>query len=473
MTAGAATVAGALRRGLADLGVEAVYGLPLAGVDVAEAADPVVASLLAEAHLLVHRTRCAVHHGEGRLTVLDRRAALGVGPGGRPAPAPAAVVVDDAAALAGCWAAVAEHLAGPGGTARLAVALDPAARAGDWPPPPPVAVDRWVVPDRGDVERLNAAEAPVVLVGPGVAEPALVPGLHALAAAGGLGVLNTWGAKGVFDWRSHHHLATVGLQERDLELGGLPAADLVVAAGLDGREVPALGWGAAPVLVLAPGALGPAAEALARPRRRPAMPALRDGLARVTQEGWARATAPLAPSAVTRAYARALAGGGLVAADPGTAGYWVARTFATTALGGAVVPARAGAGGLAAACVAVARRAWPGRRALAVVDAAVDAAGERTAAVVEAAARWGLAVPVERWVGDGPALDAEAHAARLEDLLAGPVAGSADLATDPVQMARMVDVAGEVVAWTAGVTVPPGASPAAEGPGDQGGDVVR
>lgn len=469
MTAGAATVAGTLRQGLADLGVDAVYGLPLAGVDVAEAADPVVASLLAEAHLLVHRTRCAVHHGEGRLTILDRRAALGVGPGGRPDPAPDEVAVDDAAALAGCWAVVAEQLAGPGGTARLAVALDPAAPAGDGSPPPPAAVDRWVVPDRDDVERLNAAEAPVVLAGPGVAEPALVPGLHALAAAGGLGVLNTWGAKGVFDWRSHHHLATVGLQERDLELGGLPAADLVVAAGLDGREVPTSGWGAAPVLVLAPGALGPAAEALARPRRRPAMPALRDGLARVTQEGWARATAPLAPSAVTRAYARALAGGGLVAADPGTAGYWVARTFATTALGGAVVPARAGAGGLAAACVAVARRARPGRRALAVVDAA----GERTAAVVEAAARWGVAVPVERWVGDGPALDAEAHAARLEDLLAGPVAASAGLATDPAQMARMVEVAGEVVAWTAGVTVPPGASAAAEGPGDQGGHVVR
>lgn len=469
MTAGAATVAGALRRGLADLGVEAVYGLPLAGVDVAEAADPDVASLLAEAHLLVHRTRCAVHHGEGRLTILDRRAALGVGPGGRPEPAPDEVAVDDAAALAGCWAAVAEHLAGPGGTARLAVGLDPAAPAGDGSPPPPAAVDRWVVPDRDDVERLNAAEAPVVLAGPGVAEPALVPGLHALAAAGGLGVLNTWGAKGVFDWRSHHHLATVGLQERDLELGGLPAADLVVATGLDGREVPASGWGVAPVLVLAPGALGPSAEALARPRRRPAMPALRDGLARVTQEGWARATAPLAPSAVTRAYARALAVGGLVAADPGTAGYWVARTFATTALGGAVVPARAGAGGLAAACVAVARRARPGRRALAVVDAA----GERTAAVVEAAARWGVAVPVERWVGDGPALDAEAHAARLEDLLAGPVAAPAGLATDPAQMARMVEVAGEVVAWTAGVTVPPGASAAGEGPGDQGGHVVR
>jgi hypothetical protein len=469
VTAGTATVAGALRRGLADLGVEAVYGLPLAGVDVAEAGDQVVASLLAEAHLLVHRTRCALHHGEGRLTVLDRRAALGAGPGERPAPAPDAVAVDDAAALAGCWVAVAEHLAGPGGTARLAVALDPAAPAGGGPPPPPAAVDRWVVPDRGDSERLDAAEAPVVLVGPGVAEPALVPGLHALAAAGGLGVLNTWGAKGVFDWRSHHHLATVGLQERDLELGGLPAADLVVAAGLDGREVPVSGWGAAPVLALAPGALGPVAEALAGPRRGPAMPALRDGLARVTQEGWAATGVPLAPSAVTRAYARALAGGGLVAADPGTAGYWVARTFATTALGGAVVPARAGAGGLAAACVAVARRARPGRRALAVVDAA----GERTAAVVEAAARWGVAVPVERWAGDGPALRAEAHAARLEDLLAAPVAGSGELATDPTQLARMVEVAGEVVAWTAGVTVPPGRSPAAEGPGDQRGHVFR
>ena len=69
--------------------------------------------------------------------------------------------------------------------------------------------------------------------------------------------------------------------------------------------------------------------------------------------------------------------------------------------------------------------------------------------MVEAAARWGVPVPVERWGGDGPALDAAAHAARLQDLLADPAGRPAGLATDGGQMSRMVGVAGEVVAWTA------------------------
>jgi Thiamine pyrophosphate enzyme, central domain len=384
---------------LAALGVEAVYGAPLAGVPVAEAADPTVAALLAAAHLLVHRTRCAVHEGEGRLRLLGRGSA------------PAEIDLGDAHSSAG---------------------------------PPPEGSERWVEPDAGDVARIDAAETPVVLVGPGLADRALVPGLHALAAAGGLGVLNTWGAKGVFDWRSHHHLATVGLQARDLELGGVAGADLVVAAGLDLREVPSAGWDRAPVVTLAPGALGPAAEALRGARRRPAMPPLRTELARVTQEGWAHPGTPLAPSAVTRAYAAALGAGGLVAADPGTAGYWVARTFATTSLGGAVVPAAPDACGLAAACVAVARRRWPGRPALAVTDAVDD----RTASVIDAAARWGVAVPVERWSDDGPALDADTHAARLAGLLASDRPAPAALATDPRQLDEMVEVAGDVVAWT-------------------------
>ena len=48
---------------------------------------------------------------------------------------------------------------------------------------------------------------------------------------------------------------------------------------------------------------------------------------------------PLAPSLVTRHYSQVCGAGGIVAADPGIAGYWVARTFATTELGGAQVPA--------------------------------------------------------------------------------------------------------------------------------------
>ena len=437
-----------VRRGLWALGVEAVYGRPLPGVPVVDVDAPDVAALLAEAHLLVHRSRCAVHDG-GVVTVLDRSARP-------PVAAPPALGVDDPDGLVAVWREVDRRLRAPAtaGAVALHLGLDPAAPMPDRPPVPPDPVDRWVAPDPDALERLAAARAPVALVGPGVADHARLPGLHALAAAADLGVLNTWGAKGVFDWRSRHHWATVGLQARDLELGGLAAADVVVAAGLDDREVPGGARPASPVVTVDPGALGPLAERWHRPRAELPVPPLRAGLAAVTQEGWGRRALPLAPTQLTRSYSAVAGPGGLVAADPGTAGYWVARTFPTTGLGGAVVPARAGAHGLAAACVAVARLRRPGRPALAVVDVHADAdAGEdavlhaATRRVIDAARQLGVAVPVEVWDPGGPALGPDAHAERLRSALAADRPPTLPVATDPAQLGRMIDVAGEIVAW--------------------------
>jgi thiamine pyrophosphate-dependent acetolactate synthase large subunit-like protein len=282
----------------------------------------------------------------------------------------------------------------------------------------------------------------VVLAGPGVVLDDAVPGLHALAAAGSLGVLNTWGAKGVFDWRSRHHLATVGLQARDFELGGLAEADLIIATGVDEREALAA-WRLAPVVEVAPSALDPLADVWGRARTDITVPPLRAELARVTQAGWEVSTAPLPPTRVTRAYSAFFGGGGLVAADPGTAGYWVARTFGTSGVGGAQVPADADAVGFAVACALVARLLDPTRAVLAVVDAIVEV-HER---LLDLAAAHGVAVPVEVWSDDGEALDADAHGERLRDLVA--VGGRATLATDARQIAEMLEVAGPIVAWTA------------------------
>lgn len=303
-------------------------------------------------------------------------------------------------------------------------------------------VDRWVPPADDVVAALEAAEAPVVLAGPGVVRDDAVPGLHALAAAGSLGVLNTWGAKGVFDWRSRHHLATVGLQALDFERGGLAGADLIVATGVDEREALA-GWRLAPVVEVAPWSLGPLAERWGRPRVEIAPPPLRADLARITQAGWATAAAPLAPTRVTRHYSQVLGGGGLVAADPGTAGYWVARTFGTTGIGGAQVPADAGATGFAVACGLVARLLDPARPVLAVVDAV----GEVHERLLDVAARLGVPVPVEVWTATGDVVDGDAHRQRLERLVAS--GGRATLATDPAQLDEMIAVAGPIVAWSA------------------------
>jgi len=418
------TVARLLARALAAHGVDAVYGAPLDGVDVVPVVEPVVAELLAAAHRRVHRCTAAVHRGGGVLTL---------GHDGLESVAVPERVVRDAVDLL-------EPLPA---TCRVRLEIDLAAPAPDRVPVGRPAAERWVDPDDEVVARLVAATAPAVLAGPGVVDAGAVAGLNAFATSGDVGVLNTWGAKGVFHWRSRHHWATVGLQADDYRLGGFATADLIVATGVDPDEAPADQWQLAPVLTVAPGALGPLSERWRRPQAALAVPPLRAGLAAATQEGWTVSTAPLPPSRVTLHYGEVFGAGGLVAADPGIAGFWVARTFSTTELGSAQVPARRGAG-FAAACALVARLRRPRRAVL----AALDAVSDPVLAVLDAAAALGVAVPVEVWDGDGPAVDADAHLARLR-LLAVAEAPAAPVAlrTDARQLARMVDVAGPIVAW--------------------------
>jgi hypothetical protein len=356
--------------------LDAVYGEPVLGASVVAVEDPTVARLLAVAHQRVH----------------GRRA--GVSAGG---------VVE-------------------------AVGAEP-------------ATARWTEPPGDALDVLARADAPLVLAGPGVVAADAVADLHAVAAGASVGVLNTWGAKGVFDWRSRHHLATVGLQTRDFELGGLAAADVVLATGIDPLEAPDPLWrtGPAEVVEVEPSALGPLAERWHRPHQAIEVPPLRAALAAITEDGWRAEGAPMAPSRVTWHYGQLAADGGLVAADAGVGGYWVARTLPTAALGTVVVPAER-APGFAAACCLVARLRNPRRPVLAVAD-------EEPVAVLAAARALGVAVPVEVWSPDGARLDPTAHWARLSDLGADPAGGAVTLATDPGQLAAMVDAAGPVVAW--------------------------
>ncbi len=440
MTRGA-TLGSLLGRVLRAAGVEASYGVPLPGVDVVPVPSPRMAALMAEAHRRIHLRPAAVHHGNEGMVI-----GSSAGPAGDP------IAVSSADELLALVDAVhAAAWAGPDGSGSgltIKLSLDPDTPAPDVVPPSPTPIDRWVEPHDELVATLAAARRPVMLAGPGLVWAGAVPGLHAAATAANLGVLNTWGAKGVFDWRSHHHLATVGLQARDFELGGLADADLVVATGLDPAEAPADRWrGAAPdapVVDVPPGALDPLAARWWRPRGDIAVPPLRAGLARVTQEGWASTGIPLAPSLVTRHYGQVCGAGGIVAADPGVAGYWVARTFATTELGGAQVPAAPGAHGFAVACALVTRLRSPNRPVLAVVDEPMP---EIVHDALDAAGRLGVAVPVEVWGADGESLPPERHLTRLRTLVNAERPQPVALEVDGAQLARMIDVAGDVVAW--------------------------
>jgi hypothetical protein len=420
----APTIGRLLRRVLAAAGVDAAYGRPLGGVPVVPVPDA-EAGLLADAHRIVHGRVAALVAGEPPVVRI-------AGADGD------AVVVasgDDLAALAG---AVGD------GLPPLRLDADPAAPAPEVAVPRRPAVDRWVPVDDALVAAVSAARRPVVLAGPGVVRAGAVPGLHAVAAAAQLGVLNTWGAKGVFDWRSRHHLATAGLQAQDWELGGLADADLIVATGMDASDTADAGWrDLAPVVEVAPGALAPLAERWSRPPQDIAVPPLRAALAAITQEGWRSGAAPLAPSRVTLEYGRVFGAGGLVAAAAGRAGYWVARTFATTELGTVVV---VGSPALAAACAAVARLRRPARPVVAAVDD--DPGGLAGVAGVQAATRAiGVAVPAHVWSDDAPPVDAAALADALADAADADEPWTGRVATDPAQLDRMVDAAGQVTAW--------------------------
>ena len=356
--------------------LDAVYGEPVLGGSVVAVEDPAVARLLATAHQRVH----------GRLA--------GVSAGG-----------------------TVEAV----GTEQV--------------------VARWTEPPARALDALYKAESPIVLAGPGVVAAGAVADLHAVAAAASVGVLNTWGAKGIFDWRSRHHLATAGLQGRDFELGGLRSADVVLATGVDPLEAPDNLWrnGPARVVEVDPSALGQLSEQWHRPYEPIEVPPLREALAAVTEDGWRAEGAPMAPSRVTWHYGQLAAGGGLVAADAGLGGYWVARTLPTAELGSVIVPAERSPG-FAAACCLVARLRNPRRPVLAVCD-------EEPVAVLAAAQALGVALPVEVWTPTGKQLDPDAHWTRLSELTAGAEGGAVTLATDPGQLAAMVDAAGPVAAW--------------------------
>ncbi|HEY3844330.1 MAG TPA: hypothetical protein VGL48_13855 [Acidimicrobiales bacterium] len=419
-----------LRRVFRSAGIDAVYGAACPPLPVT-AVPATVAETFAVAHQRVHGTRAAVSVGDGVFTV----------PGASPSP-PRVIELHDGADLPAALAGLASDAA-----VELRLSFSLSQPVEDLVPEPAGGDDTWLEPGDDAAAAWRGATKVSVLAGPGVGRAAAIPGLHDLAAVANLGVLNTWGAKGVFHWRSRHHLATVGLQADDFTLSGLGEVDLIVATGLDPDEAPEDRWRLAPALVVPPGALAALAERCQPVSTEIVVPPLRTRLAGVTQRGWAVERGPLPPTRVTLHYAECLASGGLIAADAGLVGYWVARTLGTTRLGGVLVPS-APRPGWAAACVAVALLRQPDRPALALIDASDD---RHTALVVDAARSLGVPVPVEVWDAAGPPLDAEAHRERLRRLMGGGSAAPPEpqsLATDGSQLLEMIDAAGSIVAWT-------------------------
>lgn len=282
----------------------------------------------------------------------------------------------------------------------------------------------------------------VVLAGPGVAaaSPAGVEGLHRLAERAGIGVVNTWGAKGLFDWQSPHHLGTAGLQERDFELAGLGEADLVLATGLDSHEAPAERWQLAAHDRVSPRQLGALADNWPLPAAVPERPPLYQRLAEVVQPLYGADKVPLSPARATADLKAVLPEGGVVFGDPGMAGFWLARTFPTSSLGSIHVPAVAEPGFAAWSALHVARL---GRPAIAVTRDPYDLATDDALAY---AAATGVRFVLAVW-GRGSLPSAADHRARLEDALADTHVRVVDVPVDWSDIDLLLDVAGPIVAW--------------------------
>jgi thiamine pyrophosphate-dependent acetolactate synthase large subunit-like protein len=149
--------------------------------------------------------------------------------------------------------------------------------------------------------------------------------LQAFARRVGCGVVNTWGAKGVFRWDDPLHFGTAGLQARDFELAGLGEVDVLVTSGLDPDEVTSTPWaGRAEVLDVAPADLAGCTDTL--PAGTTERPALYTDLAAVVGPLYDQ---PDSPPARAAALAATLADDAVVVARPGLLGFWIARTFPT------------------------------------------------------------------------------------------------------------------------------------------------
>lgn len=412
-------VADALR----EVGVARVYGHPLTGLPHVEVAHADVALLLADVD-------GRLGDGWGAALLDGQLLHLSSQPGGRAHPATVGSPAELVAML------VEHELDTTPRTVALALDFDLSA-------PFDGSLDVPARPDGGVLVTLSPGLAGlriVALVGPGVAR-GHADQVAELAARGGIGVFNTWGAKGVLRWDNPAHFGTIGLQERDAELAGLASADLVLTSGLDPDECPSIVPPGVLVQDLPPYQLVAALADWPRAHRQvPERPPLYGAVSGLVTPWYERSTGPVTPARAALHLAGAAPEGAVVVADAGVAGFWIARTFPTGLVGSVVVPAL-DQPGVAAAGALVAGLA--GRPCVGVIDGPPD---ESTLMVMEAAASLGVPIALQSWV-DGTTTPDE----HVEICARGFAGGEPTLdvvGVDPTCFAPIEELLGPVTAWT-------------------------
>ena len=294
--------------------------------------------------------------------------------------------------------------------------------------------------------------ADFVLAGSGVLDGHAAD-VAAFADQTGLGVLNTFTAKGLFRWDSPFHLGTGCLQERDLALAGAGPESAVLVVGVDTDECGPTLLAAAGVDPAAarwrsvtPSALLASADRVSAswggPLEPPPQPALFKVLWDVAQPLYALEEGPLNPARAAADVALALGADGVVCAEPGAAGWWVARTVPTTRLGSVAIPASGAPGTAVARALVTAQRGNP---ALAVVDGPLTSEAR---AVIEYGHALGVSFVVEVWGDEGDVVAADEHRERAAAALATPGVIVVTVPIDWSATEQLTAAAGPLVAWT-------------------------
>jgi hypothetical protein len=218
----------------------------------------------------------------------------------------------------------------------------------------------------------------------------------------------------------------------------------VITVGLDPDEEPPVGWTTRQTLAVEPWQLAALAGApgwsAGVGKEAPPPPVLVDRLDEVITPMMSSTTAPLAPARAAAELAVLVGADGLVAADAGLTGLWVAR--ASRARPGTVaIPARAVRGFAVAAAIVAALDKRP---AVAVTTSPFDPV---TRSLVELAARVGSRITVIEWGADVHWSDAAAHRVALDQATAATGVAHVPVPVDLPATRALIEVAGAVTAW--------------------------
>jgi acetolactate synthase-1/2/3 large subunit len=260
---------------------------------------------------------------------------------------------------------------------------------------------------------IDAANAPVVLVGNGVIRQRASDAVVAFIEHLNLPAATTFMAKGAVPLSHPLCLGAIGLQARDPAATGLDRADVVLCIGYDMVEYDPARWNpqrdkqivhidSAPAevdghYILAAGIAGDIADALQRIATEATSKPERTGkhlhasLLHMTQQDSEDAAYPLKPQRLTADLRRAMADDDVLVCDVGAHKLWVARLFAAERPNTCIISNGFAAMGIAVPGGIAAKLALPERR---VVVVSGDGGFLMNSQELETAVRLGLAITV-------------------------------------------------------------------------------